>query len=456
MDISIERRTSGAPLAGSVDAVIELAVSGRIDAETGDELEHAVAEELRRGHHAIRLDCAGVSFLSSAGIRILFNVHRAAKTAGGLCLIGAASEPVARVLELTRLAPLLRESHGGKGTQPPGGTQPAGTPQAAGPIAAPTLPSIPADLRAGRILFIGMESPGTAGLQAEICGAADDVLLGHVSQATSRPVPRHAFGLGLAALAADRPLPAVAGEMLAACGAVFYRSPQPFAAVDYSLAEGNLVPDVQLASGLIWEGLPSGRAGFVPADEEPAVQLDELATAVLEQSKADCVAMVIVAEVHGLVGVELIRPLGEATADDHPQTSDPAVAARWLSFSREPVHARHTALIVGVVTRGMPTGPLAEFVRPLGVNGPMGHAHAAIFPLRPLKRGPVDLTTTVDDLAASTPLAVMHLLGDPQPVLGSGQSELVRGCCWFAPLSVARASASGEKSEAKRAGGASQ
>jgi len=456
MDISIERRTSGAPLAGSADTVIELAVSGRIDAETGEELEHAVAEELRRGHHAIRLDCAGVSFLSSAGIRILFNVHRAAKTAGGLCLIGAASEPVARVLELTRLAPLLRESHGGKATQPPRGSQLAGKPQAAGSIAAPTLPSIPADLRVGRILFIGFESPGIAGLQAEICGAADDVLLGRVFQATSRPVPRHAFGLGLAALAADRPLPAVAGEMLAACGAVFYRSPQPFAAVDYSLAEGNLVPDVQLASGLIWEGLPSGRAGFVPADEEPAVQLDELATAVLEQSKADCVAMVIVAEVHGLVGVELIRPLGEATADDHPQTSDPAVAARWLSFSREPVHARHTALIVGVVTRGMPTGPLAEFVRPLGVNGPMGHAHAAIFPLRPLKRGPVDLTTTVDDLAASTPLAVMHLLGDPQPVLGSGQSELVRGCCWFAPLSVARASASGEKSEAKRAGGAGQ
>jgi hypothetical protein len=90
-------------------------------------------------------------------------------------------------------------------------------------------------------------------------------------------VPRHAFGLGIAALADDRPLPAIAGEMLAACGAVFHRSPQPFAAIDYSLAEGSLVPDVQLASGLIWEGLPGGRAGFEPADEEPAVQLDELA-----------------------------------------------------------------------------------------------------------------------------------------------------------------------------------
>jgi anti-anti-sigma factor len=89
--------------------VVELAVKGRIDAETGVELEHAVAEELRRGYHAIRLDCTDVSFLSSAGIRVLFNVHRAAKTAGAWCLIGAASEPVARVLELTRLAPMLRE-----------------------------------------------------------------------------------------------------------------------------------------------------------------------------------------------------------------------------------------------------------------------------------------------------------------------------------------------------------
>jgi len=456
MDISIERRTSDVPLVGSADAVIELAVSGRIDAETGEELEHAVAEELRRGHHAIRLDCSGVSFLSSAGIRILFNVHRAAKTAGGLCLIGAASEPVARVLELTRLAPLLRESKGATVTQPPGGTQPPGKPQAASPIAASALPNISADLRVGRILLVGLESPGTSELKAEICGAADDVLLGRFSEATSRSVPRHAFGLGLAALADDRPLPAIAGEMLAACGAVFHRSPQPFAAIDYSLAEGNLVPDVQMASGLIWEGLPAGRAGFEPADEEPAVQFDELATAVLEQSKAECVAMVIVAEVHGLVGVELIRPLGEATHDDHPQTSDPAVAARWLSFSREPVHARHTALIVGVVTRGRPAGPLAEFVRPLGVSGPLGHAHAAIFPLRPLKRGGADLVATVDDLAASTPLAVMHLLGDPQPVFGSGQSDFVRGCCWFAPLSVIEASVSVAKSDAKHSGGTGQ
>jgi len=442
MDIRIERRENAPELSG--EAAIELAVSGRIDAETGMELEHAVAEELRRGHHAIRLDCTGVGFLSSAGIRVLFNVHRAAKTAGGKCLIGGASEPVARVLELTRLAPMLREPqrheselHESLGAGDSGSTPSA---EALGSAAATGA----SEVREGRILFIGWEPAGSGGLTGEIVGSSDDALLGRLRETASRPVPRHAFSLGLAGMADDRPLAAIAGEMLAACGAVFHRGPQPFTAVDYSLGEGSHVPAVHLASGLIWEGLPRGRAGFEPADDEPAVRFDELAATLMQRTQAECLAVVVVAEVHGIVGVELIRPLSEAKADDHPRLGDPAAAARWLNFSREPIHARHTALIVGVVARANPVEPLAGFVRPLGPGGPSGHAHAVIFPLRPLKRGAVDLAATVADLAASEPLAVMHLLGDPQPVLGSGQSELVRGCCWFAPLSVAASSNGGK------------
>ena len=44
---------------------------------------------------------------------------------------------------------------------------------------------------------------------------------------------------------------------------------------------------------------------------------------------------------------------------------------------------------------------------------------------------------TVADLAASEPVAVVHLMADDRPVLGSGLSELVRGRCWFAPLTLA-------------------
>jgi hypothetical protein len=65
-----------------------------------------------------------------------------------------------------------------------------------------------------------------------------------------------------------------------------------------------------------------------------------------------------------------------------------------------------------------------------------GHLHAVVFPPRPLARGAGDLSATVEDLAASAPLALMHLLRDPEPVLGSGRSTMERGRCWFAPLVV--------------------
>jgi anti-anti-sigma factor len=93
----------------SIDAIIadggagdrvDLVARGRIDAETSAELEAAVEEQLRLGRHTIRLDLADVGFLSSAGIRVLFNVHRAAKGAGGSCLVSRASEPILRVLTL--------------------------------------------------------------------------------------------------------------------------------------------------------------------------------------------------------------------------------------------------------------------------------------------------------------------------------------------------------------------
>jgi anti-anti-sigma factor len=421
MHLTIERRVKGDVDAG--DQPVDLVVSGRLDAESGAELEHAVAEELHRGTHVIRLDFVDVSFLSSAGIRNLFNVHRAAKSAGGSCLIAAASEPVTRVLELTKLAPILMEQAAGRlaAVVPPTG--------AAAAAAAPAD-----DTRSGRILFSGIVPPGSGRLRGVLAVPSGSV--GGGAAAEPVRVPRHACGLGIAAIADDIAWAAIAGEMVAACGAVFHRPPQPFAAIDYLLGTENLVPVVRLASGLVWEGVPRGRAAFEPADDEPAVRFDELAEGVLELADAECVAMVLVGEVHGLVGAELIRPLAEATPEDHPGAGTAAVATRWLSFSREPVHARHTALVVGVATRGVPAGPLAGFVRPLGDGSTHGHAHAVVFPLRPLKRGAGDLTAAVDDLAASEPVAVMHLLGDPQPVLGSGQSEFVRGSCWFAPLAI--------------------
>lgn len=406
----------------SPDALV-LVVSGRLDAEHSAELARAVDEELRRGHHAIVLDLAACGFLSSAGIRVLFETHRAAQGVGGTCLIRVASEPVRKVLDLTRLAPLLMES----------------AHEAPGSRSSPQRDAVAADVRCGAVQLVGLERPGPAPLRGRLVGSAGVAWSGDPSAAERVPVPRHAFAIGLGALADDEPLAERAGEMLAACGAAFHRRPQPFSAIDYLAAAGDLVPDVDVAAGIVWEGLPAGRCGFEAAADAEAVAVDDLVAAVLAHVAGDTVAVVAVGELHGLVGAELIRPLAAATADDRLGSTHREIAARWLSFSREPVHVRRTALVVGVATRGPAGGAVADFVRPLRSGGMQGHFHAVVFPLRPLKRGGGDLATTVADVSVSEPLALLHLLSDPEPILGSGTSQFVRGRCWFAPLALAGA-----------------
>ena len=412
MDLSIERVEH--------DGVVVLVCTGRLDAETGDELASAVADELRRGYHAIRLDLDATTFLSSAGIRGLFETQRSAKAAGASCFIRRASPVVKRVLDLTRLTPILMEGQ---------------SPQPAKAAPGPAAP-VAADVTCGTVKLLGVERPAGAGVRGEILGRPNDAVAGRAAQGVARPLSRHSCGLGLASLADGQAAAARAGEMAAIAGAVFHRPPQPHAAIDYIVPTGDLLAEVNVLSGLIWEGIPTGRAGFEPAGDEPFVRLDELIEAVLAQTDATTIAIVVAGEVHGLVGAELIRPLAEAREGNTPVAGSRDVTATWLSFSREPVYARHTAVIAGVVTRGSGSGLLADFVRPVPGRSFSSHCHAVVFPYRPLRRGGLDLAATVADLAASTPLAVLHLVADPHPVLGSGRSELARGGGWFAPLDL--------------------
>jgi len=416
MDLSIEERAADA---GGVDLVL----AGRVDAETGDELEAAVDALLHRGVTTIRLDLDAVGFLSSAGIRTLFQVSRAAKGTGGSCLVSRASDQVRRVLTLAKLAPLLMEGHAG-----------AAQPKPATP-AAPAKQAEPSRETLGNVVLVGASDSAPAPVAGTVIGEREWITGRAPAEEPPHDVPRHAFGMGIGCLADEGTPMACGGELVAACGSVFTRPPRPFATPDSLVSRGDLVPAVRMVSGLFWEGMPRGRTEFEPAPSVAAVTLAELLGPLLERTRVDALAVVIVAEIHGLVGVELTRPIEEATSDDHPAAARAEVVARWLSFSREPIHAGRTALVVGVAAH--PGAAEAAAVRPLdAAGGVLGHFHAAVFPPRPPRRGVTEASIVVDDLAGSAPLAVMHLLADPEPVLGSGRPEFVRGTCWYAPLDL--------------------
>jgi hypothetical protein len=66
----------------------------------------------------------------------------------------------------------------------------------------------------------------------------------------------------------------------------------------------------------------------------------------------------------------------------------------------------------------------------------MGHFHAAAFSYRPLKKGSIDLNTTVTTLFETETLqGVLHLLSDTREAAGPQQSEFVQGACWIAAAS---------------------
>lgn len=415
MSLVIERRQQAAGVC--------LAAGGRLDAETAGELRDAVAAEIRRGLPDVSLDLAGVTFLSSAGISALFETQRDARAAGGDCLVAAVSDPVRKVLALTRLDRILMRP----------ADDPPDSPAAA-------VPTQGCDVESGGVRLVGLVPPPAAPLPGRFHGSAA-VFAAMPSAAERLRLPSWSFALGTGGVADEHALER-AGEMLAAGGTVYHRGPRPFAAVDYLTGSGDLVVEADLLSGLSWEGFPGGRAGFEPVEEGAAVGLDALAAALLSETPSHTLAVVVAGEVHGLVAAELIRPLSEATPQDHPLAGLREVAARWLCFSREPVHAGRTAIVVGVVGRAAGAGGrLAESLAPLGPSGVLGHLHAVVFPHRPIRRAGGDLTAVLADLAASEPLAVLHLMTDERPVLGSGTSGFVRGACWFAPLAFPGAGA---------------
>ncbi len=229
------------------------------------------------------------------------------------------------------------------------------------------------------------------------------------------------------------------GEFLGVAGIAAYRPSAGPGRPDFEQAAGGFVPGVRVLYGLAF---PTARAAVArfEAKGEPgtgSIPLSHIALALLEQTAAAAVGIVLAGETDGLVGAALRRsPVCLPRALDpfaHPEVRD------WLSLTPEPEHSRSTALVVGVATR-QPGPKLRPFVRPLmAADSPEihGHFHAAVVPYRPLAGGPIELAATVAHLFEPGRIeTILHLLGDSRPILGAGESTFTRGAIWYVPLAV--------------------
>jgi anti-anti-sigma factor len=432
----------------SVGDVLEVVVAGRLDAYWADHLARALDNAVRDGAYRLRLDMGGVSYLSSVGIRVLLKCAKQLHRLKGSFTVCNPSEAVKTVLELAGLDALLM-------TRDAAPAVPADLPTASRAITRDTMTFEVFDIVPG------------ATLRCRVVGEPEPLVGSRFTGAHSHVVrvPDPTFGIGLGALGSRfADCQGRFGEFLCAAGAAAYLPTDGTNVPDYLVAAGALVPELSILYALLCEGRCAQLARFESKPDGDPLTLAVLAETCLDIAGADAAGIVMVAETAGLVGAALRHSPAAAPVNGAPFTH-PQIR-EWLSFTAARAYPRSLALVVGVAARG-PAGPaasvslaeplpsfdgaqdrvgslrsskldglLAPLLRPLGpAAGVAGHFHAAAFSHRPLQKGRIELQPTVAMLFDGETLhGVLHLLHDDRPVVGTGQSEFLRGACWVGPI----------------------
>src|SRR5688572_13038035 len=86
---------------------VQLKVAGRLDAYWSDHLSTEISSAIRTGIHHVHLDFQELSYISSAGIRVLLNFYQQLKGIHGTLVVIRISEPARAVLELAGLMNFL-------------------------------------------------------------------------------------------------------------------------------------------------------------------------------------------------------------------------------------------------------------------------------------------------------------------------------------------------------------
>lgn len=82
---------------------VRAAVRGDVDLAGADRLWGAVSPLVLPGRDVV-VDCSGIGFMDSSGLRTLLDLGRRAGQAGGGMVLAAVPAPVARVLDLAGVA----------------------------------------------------------------------------------------------------------------------------------------------------------------------------------------------------------------------------------------------------------------------------------------------------------------------------------------------------------------
>jgi anti-anti-sigma factor len=377
--------------------VLVVALEGELDAYWAGEAREGLWSQLERGHDRIVLDLAGLTYLSSAGLRILLQLQqRLAGLRGELAL--AQPQPfVSEVLEASGFARALRlfetvaQATAAVG---PSGLVPADLWSAAQRRATPEA----------TLQFRRAKGP-LPGETAElrVVGQADDLLYSRAApeRLTTLTLDEASYTLGVGALGAkpsesgsSAALLDRLGELLTAPGMAFWLPGDGREVADFMIAGGKETRlPMHLLCGMAWGAQePQAHGRFTARDPEAGAGLGDLTRSALDwaaglEGCTGLVGLALRAEIAGLWGVALKRaPREERAPPNGRPISHRENIRQWLHFATEAAYADHTLLAVGVLAdpsrAGFPAGALEAAFGSAERDGEqrvIAHLHGAVF-----------------------------------------------------------------------------
>lgn len=396
------------------NGILQVKVTGRLDAYWSNNLATALEEEVHSGHYHMALNLSQVYFISSAGIRVLVQFYKQVKSLGGNFAVLEPSRQVKTVLEMVGMSELF--------------LTPTNYPEMTPDF---TKADLVEDGIAGNIVEINKNAYFTCTLTGNpalihTCGFSEE-------DCRTISFPPHKLGLGLGTMGYDfNDCRGRFGEFIAIGGTVAYLPGDGNKQVDYGIKTGSYIPELKVLYGLSCEGDPSHQLNFEASGASGAISCSNLLERIAsyrELGEFDSMGLVIVGETNGLVGTALIRSPLSNKVNTSPFTF-PEIREN-VNLTTEKAFPRMLALAVGIITR-QPSPELVPFVRPLRPGSVwQGHIHCAVFPYRPLKKKNLDLADTISTLYVNGQVqGLLHLIYDDRKNIGAGESEFIQGNCW--------------------------
>lgn len=347
-------------------------IRGRVDSMTAPEIQKKMDSLILEGKRVLVADLAGVSYISSAGLRIFVVTQKQLRNVEGEVILYNVPDTVHEVFMMSGLGNLFRI---------------ASSEEEMGALIQKEDPeSTISDRVIDSISFQCVEKAAGHG-ELRIIGRQDKLPMAQYDMEDvnrSRPDAME-FGTGLAALGESYDeYKHYFGEALILNRSFFYYPAVKHPAVDFMLCTGEQ-PNLQynFLHGFGFTGPFQCVLSFEGTDG--LVPLQGLVNALFGISGADVIGIVLLAESKGFWGMNLKKvPIRENRPQNGKDIFDAENFTSWMNFPVEPAHSNHIIAAAGIAVKE--GGAVPPAVQNLVAGESNFHLHAGVFEKQPLNR----------------------------------------------------------------------